>query len=59
MWQNPLDTLPSNLQVVWIRVGTNYGDPYLAEYNSTTQNFTSQESGLVVPAYMVARWKSQ
>lgn len=59
MWNNPLDILPSNLEVVWIRVGTNYGDPYLAEYNSTNQNFTSQDSGLVIPAYMVARWKSQ
>jgi len=59
MWQNPLDVLPSNLQIVWIRVGTNYGDPYLAEFNSTSQNFTSEESGLIVPAYMVARWKAQ
>lgn len=59
MWKNPLIILPSNLQVVWIRIGTNYGDPVLAEYDSSLQQFTSNESGLVVPAYMVARWKAQ
>jgi hypothetical protein len=58
MWNNPLDILPSNAQVVWIRVGTNYGDPFQAQYNSGTQIFTSQVSGLLVPAYMVARWKA-
>jgi hypothetical protein len=59
MWQNPLILLPSDTQVVWIRVGTNYGDPVLAEYDSTAQTFTSDDSGLIIPAYMVARWKEQ
>jgi len=59
MWQNPLFILPNNAQVVWIRVGTNYGDPYLAEYESGPQLFTTQNSGLIIPAYMIARWKSQ
>lgn len=59
MWNNPLESLPSNAEVVWIRVGTNYGDPFLAQYNSSTQIFTGQDSGILVPAYMVARWKSQ
>jgi len=59
MWNNPLASLPSNLQVVWIRIGTNYGDPFLAEYDSSLQQFTGSLSGLVIPAYMIARWKSQ
>jgi len=59
MWQNPLFILPSNGEVVWIRAGTNYGDPYLADYDDTTQIFITQDSGLKIPAYMIARWKSQ
>ena len=59
MWKNPLIVLPSDAQVVWIRVGTNYGDPVLAEFTSSTQEFESEDSGLIVPAYMVARWKAQ
>ena len=59
MWNNPLFLLPSNLQVVWCRIGTNYGDPFLCEYTSATQLFVSSDSGLIIPAYMVARWKSQ
>ena len=59
MWENPLLLLPSDTQVVWIRVGTNYGDPVLAEFENSTQNFTSQESGLVIHASLIARWKSQ
>lgn len=57
MWNNPLIQLPINNQVVWIRVGTNYGDPVLATYESSTQNFISDESGLIIHASFIARWK--
>lgn len=59
MWKNPLIELPANEQIVWIRVGTNYGDPVLAQFNSSSQEFTSEESGLDVHASLVARWKAQ
>ena len=57
MWENPLKILPFDSEEVYIRVGTNYGNPFKATYNATTQIFTSVESGMNVPAYMVARWK--
>lgn len=58
MWQNPLILLPSDAQVVWVRLGTNYGDPEQATYTASTQTFVSSASGLIIPAYMVARWKA-
>ena len=58
MWNNPLQLLPVNSATVYIRVGTNYGNPFLAVYTSSTQLFVGVTSGLVVPAYMVARWKA-
>jgi len=58
MWQNPLINLPSDNQTVWIRVGTNYGNPVQATFDQSNQSFTSIESGLIVPAYIVARWRA-
>ncbi len=58
-WINPLIELPSDAAIVWIRVGTNYGNPVLAEYVDSSQTFICNDSLLVVPAYIVARWKPQ
>lgn len=58
-WKEPQAELPNDTDIVWVRVGTNYGNPFLAQYNSTNQEFTSQDSGLIIPAFMVARWSAQ
>jgi uncharacterized membrane protein len=57
MWQSPLKQLPVNNQVVWIRVLGIYGEIAIAQFNLSTQEFTVSLSGLVIPAYMVSRWK--
>lgn len=58
-WVSPLNSLPANGATVWIRLYEYFNDPCLAVYTSSTQTFVSSDSGLIVPAYMVARWKSQ
>lgn len=59
MWTDIQEELPIDGSTVWIRVGTNYGNPVLAEFTLSTQIFVCDDSGLIVPAYMVARWKEQ
>jgi len=55
-WYDPTTSLPSDTTIVWIRVVNYYGDAAQAEYHSDEQTFYVIESGLRVPAYMVARW---
>lgn len=59
MWQSIFKNLPDNNQIVWIRVLNIYGQITLAEYNSNNQEFIVVETGLIIPAYFVSRWKSQ
>jgi alkylated DNA nucleotide flippase Atl1 len=57
MWQSPFKELPANNQVVWIRVLNIYGEIAVARYDAVNQIFTIDPSGLIIPAYMVSRWK--
>lgn len=56
-WSSPFDVLPSDAQVVYIRILDYYGEPFLATYNASNQEFTTNETGVVVPVYYVVRWK--
>ena len=53
----PFDA-PVNGDTVYIRVNFYYSDPFLATYNSSTNEFTSIENSIVYPAWVVARWAS-
>lgn len=58
MWQSPFKQLPSNGQQVWIRVTSIYGELAVATYNSLLQQFTTDTTSVVIPAYQVSRWKA-
>ena len=59
MWQSVFLTLPPDQTIVWVRVLNIYGQLALAQWDMTLQTFTIQTTGIVVPVYMVARWKLQ
>jgi len=59
MWQTIFLTLPANNEVVWIRVLNIYGEPTLAKYKASRQEFRVVSTGITIPVYFVARWKSQ
>lgn len=59
MWQTLFKTFPADQAIVWIRVLNIYGEPTLALFDETSQTFVVQMTGLIIPAYQVARWKSQ
>jgi len=58
MYQSPLVTLPTDLEIVWIRAYNQYSSPVQATYHSGTKLFTTLVTLIDVPAYFVSRWKS-
>jgi hypothetical protein len=58
-WTNMAVQKPINNQIVWIRILNYYDDPFLAQYKVATQIFTTVNTSINIPAYQVARWKSQ
>lgn len=59
MWNSIFDTMPANNQIVWIRVTGIYGQLTLAQYNASTQQFTTVTTSINIPAYQVGRWRAQ
>jgi hypothetical protein len=59
MWQNIFETVPTNNQVVWIRVLGVYGQLALAKYKTSSQEFTVITTNVVIPIFFVSRWKAQ
>lgn len=59
VWKTLFKEFPNNTEVVWIRVINIYGELTLAEFNEANQTFTVSQTGLIIPASQVARWKSQ
>lgn len=59
MWQSIFLSLPADQQIVWIRVLDVYGQLALALYDATSQTFIIQTTGVVIPVYIVSRWKAQ
>ena len=58
MWKSLLENVPTDGQIVWIRAPFFYSNPTLATYDSSAQSFTTNLTGIVYPAYMIGRWKS-
>jgi hypothetical protein len=58
-WNHLPDQVPDNLEIVWIRIKYYYSSPFLAEWNSGSKEFTSQDNAIVYPAWTVSRWRSQ
>ena len=58
-WNTIYKQLPNDTQTVWIRVLNIYGQITLATYDELTQTFTTIPTNLIIPVYLVARWKTQ
>jgi hypothetical protein len=57
-WQSVLNALPPDGSEVWIRAPFFYSDPALATFDLSTQQFTTTETGAIIPIYIIGRWKS-
>lgn len=58
-WISPSVELPPDGEEVWVRILNYYGEPFLAKYSAGDQSFTASVSGLIFPAFYVARFKYQ
>jgi hypothetical protein len=56
-WHSLPAEVPEDLESVWVRTWW-YSTPWLATWSESAATFTST-SGLVIPWYMVARWKHE
>ncbi len=56
-WFTLSESVPADGQTVYIRVNFFYGAPFQATWNSSTQQFTSVVTGIIFPAFTVARWQ--
>ena len=57
MWYAIPLNVPANEQTVWIRLLNGFADPFKATYNSSTQQFTDTTNNIIIPCYMVGRWR--
>jgi len=57
MWNNIFVSVPSDVDMVWIRAPFFFGNPVLATYSNSTQLFTTVDTSIVIPAYLIGRWK--
>lgn len=51
--------VPNNNQVVWVRIDRYSGAPFLAQYKSQQQKFTSQLNLIDYPVYSISVWRPQ
>ncbi len=58
-WKSPYDSLPVDQEIVWIRVLSMFGQISLAEWNEVDQTFITQDTSIIIPVYMVSRWRDQ
>lgn len=57
-WKRPPTEMPSDGDIVWVRIWSNYGPPFQAKWSEGDQYFIDQGAlALVIPWYIVARWK--
>jgi len=59
VWNSVLFVLPANNEIVWVRVLNIYGEPVLAQFKSSKDEFTTVTTGLTLPAINIARWRTQ
>lgn len=56
-WYELSIIFPDDGQEVWTRLDRFVGTPFKSVFNTSQQEFTSLENGLIIPAYMVARFR--
>lgn len=57
-WQELSKAVPSDFQVVWVRINFFYGSPFRARYSASGKTFEAEVTGLLFPFWTVARWKN-
>ena len=57
MYQSPLQVLPADLDVVWIRAYNQYSQPIQAVFHLGLMNFKTTITNVEIPVYFVSRWK--
>lgn len=58
MWQQLPNQAPGNGETVWVRLTGWFGPPFQAVWDEGTQTFSTADTELVCPWYVVFRWKS-
>lgn len=58
-WKTIPENVPTDTEVVWVRLNYFSGIAILAEWDASNQQFTSVTNSIVYPAWIVGRWKSQ
>lgn len=58
-WREIPFQIPNNNQVVWVRPHRWIGSPFLAQYRTQQQTFTSSINSIVYPVYAIAVWRPQ
>ena len=59
LWSSLPTVVPTDTEVVWVRITYYYTEPFLAQWSAAQQEFTSVDNSIVYPAWTVARWRSQ
>ena len=57
MYFSPLESLPADLEIVWIRAYNQYSEPVQAVFHLGSMEFTTVLSAVTIPVYFVSRWK--
>jgi len=55
-WYSSSAAVPTNATDIWIRIYWWYGSPVLAQYDSATQEVTTNVNNIVIPYWAVSRW---
>jgi hypothetical protein len=55
-WNSVYNLLPADGETVWIRPNGFFDDPFQAVFSLSSQNFTSVDTGVIVPVWNVYRW---
>ncbi len=57
-WYTIGQSVPVDGSTVWIRIHNAYAEPYTAVYNVGTQTMILTMTAVIIPMYMVAKWKN-
>lgn len=57
-WKSIFKEKPTDGATIWVRVQWFFGIPLLAVWSESDQSFTAVDTLIVIPAYVVGRWRS-
>lgn len=57
IWLNTPVNVPIEAVDCWVRLNYWFGQPFKAQWNNTTDEWTDIVNGIVYPAWAISRWK--